>query len=113
MTKQKKASTEAAARDIRRLVAGGIEIHNPGRGVFEISLRLGFVLGVVLASGIGWAAPASQYNMSLQDKIMTAVIRGRPWKFSLQYWNYVVSPDVFGPNHQIRISVSPVVQLPW
>jgi hypothetical protein len=43
----------------------------------------------------------------------TSVIGGRPWKFSMQYWYYVASPDLFGPNHQIRISVSPVVQLPW
>jgi len=43
----------------------------------------------------------------------TTIIGGRPWKFSLQYWNYVVSPDVFGPKHQIRISISPVVKLPW
>jgi hypothetical protein len=43
----------------------------------------------------------------------TTVIRGRPWKFGLQYWYYVASPDVFGPKHQIRISVAPVVQLPW
>ncbi len=43
----------------------------------------------------------------------TTIIGGRPWKFSLQYWNYIVSPDVFGPKHQIRISISPVVKLPW
>jgi len=34
-------------------------------------LRLGFMLGVVLASGNVWAASASQYNMSLQDKVIT------------------------------------------
>jgi hypothetical protein len=43
----------------------------------------------------------------------TTIIGGRPWKFGLQYWNYVVSPDVFGPEHQLRISISPVVKLPW
>jgi hypothetical protein len=43
----------------------------------------------------------------------TTIIGGRPWKFGLQYWNYVVSPDDFGPKHQIRISISPVVKLPW
>jgi hypothetical protein len=41
------------------------------------------------------------------------IIAGRPWKFNLQYWHYVVSPDTFGPNHQIRIGISPVVALPW
>jgi|LKGT01.1.fsa_nt_gi hypothetical protein len=43
----------------------------------------------------------------------TTVIRGRPWKFSLQYWHYIESPDVFGPDYQIRFTVSPVVKLPW
>jgi alkyl sulfatase BDS1-like metallo-beta-lactamase superfamily hydrolase len=36
-----------------------------------MKLRLGFILGVVLASGTGWAASDSQYNMSLQDKVIT------------------------------------------
>ena len=43
----------------------------------------------------------------------TTMIGGRPWKFNLQYWHYVVSPDTFGPNHQIRIGISPVVEFPW
>jgi len=43
----------------------------------------------------------------------TTIINGRPWKFGLQYWHYVKSPDVFGPDFQIRFSVSPVVKLPW
>ena len=36
-----------------------------------------------------------------------------PVKFNLQYWYYVAAPDAFGPQHQIRFTVSPVVQLPW
>jgi len=43
----------------------------------------------------------------------TKIFKGRPWKFSLQYWYYVESPDLFGPKHTIRLSVAPVVQLPW
>ena len=43
----------------------------------------------------------------------TVILDGRPWKFSLQYWHYVQSPDVFGPDNQIRFTVSPVVKLPW
>ncbi len=34
-------------------------------------LLLGIMLGVVLVSGNVWAGPASQYNMSLQDKVIT------------------------------------------
>jgi hypothetical protein len=43
----------------------------------------------------------------------TVLFSGRPWKFGVQYWHYVESPDDFGPDYQIRFSVSPVVALPW
>jgi hypothetical protein len=36
-----------------------------------------------------------------------------PVKLALQYWYYVASPDNFGPQHQIRIQIAPVVPLPW
>jgi hypothetical protein len=36
-----------------------------------------------------------------------------PIKLSMQYWYYVASPDAFGPQHQIRLSISPVIPLPW
>ena len=43
----------------------------------------------------------------------TTIINGRPWKFNLQYWHFVESPDAFGPDYQIRFTISPVVKLPW
>jgi hypothetical protein len=43
----------------------------------------------------------------------TLILAGRPWKFGLQYWHYVETPDTFGPDYQLRFSVSPVVKLPW
>ena len=43
----------------------------------------------------------------------TSLFGGRPWKFGLQYWHYIKSPDNFGPDYQIRFSVSPVIKLPW
>ena len=36
-----------------------------------------------------------------------------PVKISLQYWYYVASPNTFGPQHQIRLQISPVIPLPW
>lgn len=36
-----------------------------------------------------------------------------PVKLALQYWYYVASPDAFGPQHQIRLQIAPVVPLPW
>jgi hypothetical protein len=32
---------------------------------------------------------------------------------SMQYWNYIESNDIFGPDNQIRFMVGPVVKLPW
>jgi hypothetical protein len=36
-----------------------------------------------------------------------------PVKLALQYWYYVASPDAFGPQHQIRLQIAPVIPLPW
>jgi len=58
-------------------------------------------------SGNAWTIPIAV------GVAKTKIIGGRPWKFNLQYWQYVVSPDTFGPNYQIRIGISPVVALPW
>ena len=43
----------------------------------------------------------------------TTIIGKTPWKFRVQYWNYIESPDTFGPEHQIRFEIVPVVPLPW
>ena len=43
----------------------------------------------------------------------TTIINGRPWKFGMQFWHYIESPDLFGPDNQIRFTVTPVVKLPW
>jgi len=43
----------------------------------------------------------------------TTIINGRPWKFGMQVWHYIESPDVFGPDDLIRFTVSRVVKLPW
>ena len=43
----------------------------------------------------------------------TSILGGRPWNFGVQYWHYLESPDAFGSDYQIRLSISPVVKLPW
>jgi hypothetical protein len=42
-----------------------------------------------------------------------AILGGQPVRFGLQYWYYVESPDDFGPQHLLRLQISPVVKLPW
>lgn len=43
----------------------------------------------------------------------TAIIGKTPMKTSLQYWYYVAKPDAFGPRHQLRLSLTPVLPVPW
>lgn len=69
------------------------------------------------------AGPTFSYNHELQGEkwtlpigigiAKTTVIGGRVWKFQVQYWNYVKTPDDFGPEHMLRLAVIPVMQVPW
>ena len=43
----------------------------------------------------------------------TTILGGRPWKFGLQYWDYVKQADALGQDWQVRFTVTPVVDLPW
>lgn len=78
--------------------------------------------------GGGWqinGSPTFSYNHEARDNdnkltlpvaigvSRTMILSGRPWKFGVQYWHYIESPDDFGPDFQLRFSISPVVSLPW
>lgn len=43
----------------------------------------------------------------------TTIINGTPWKFGVEYWDYIETPDAFGPDWQVRFVVAPVVPLTW
>jgi hypothetical protein len=97
-----------------------------GSGDADINVT-SFTYVYAFALGGGWqiaAAPVVTYDheASSSDALTlplgigiakTSIIRGRPWKFQLQYWNYVESNDAFAPEHLIRLSISPVVSAPW
>jgi len=60
------------------------------------------------------ASSGNELAFPLGVGISKTLVRGRtPWKFGLQYWYYVESQDAFGPQHQIRLQIAPVVPLPW
>ena len=60
------------------------------------------------------AAEGSKLTLPLGIGVSKTIVAGKtPLKFSLQYWNYIQAPDAFGPGHQIRFQVAPVVPLPW
>jgi hypothetical protein len=58
-------------------------------------------------SGQGWTLPL---GVGLSK---TTFLSGRPWKFAAQYWQYVKQADAFGPDWQVRFTITPVVSLPW
>ena len=58
-------------------------------------------------SGQGWTVPVG-FGVS-----KTSILGGKPWKFGLQYWQYVKQADVFGPDWAVRFTLTPVVPLPW
>ena len=45
--------------------------------------------------------------------VFVGVLGKTPWKFNLQYWYYLESPEIFGPKHQVRFQITPVIPLPW
>jgi len=109
-------------------VVGGVLSHQwdfAGSGTADINLTsLNYFYAFPL--GGGWqiaSGPAITYDHTKADDKLTlplgiglaktSIIAGRPWKFQVQYWNYVERADVFAPEHQIRISISPVVAAPW
>ena len=97
-----------------------------GEGSFSTSVTAGQYFYSINLGG-GWqiaGSPTFSYNHKADSDNdwtlplaigvqKTTIIRGRPWKFGVQYWHYLESPDLFGPDWQIRFSVSPVVKLPW
>lgn len=60
------------------------------------------------------AAKGSKLTLPIGTGATKVMVFGKtPVKFNLQYWYYVASPEAFGPQHQIRFTLSPVIQLPW
>lgn len=109
-------------------VIGGVISHQwdvGGSGDGKINLT-GINYFYAFPLGGGWqiaAGPSISYDHS-RDRdnwtvplgigiAKTSIISGRPWKFQLQYWNYVEAADAFAPKHQVRLSINPVVSAPW
>jgi hypothetical protein len=75
--------------------------------------------GLFLASGPGFsynhnATSGNKFTFPLGIGVnKTTKIGNRVWKFAFEYFYYLESPDVFGPQHQLKFSITPVVELPW
>ncbi|MCK0155463.1 hypothetical protein MWU49_17235 [Alcanivorax sp. S6407] len=79
---------------------------NLGNG-WQISSSPTFSYNHKTASGQAWTVPLG-VGVS-----KTTIMGGRPWKFGVQFWQYVEQADAFGPDWQVRFTVTPVVALPW
>ena len=66
------------------------------KGGWQISAGPNWSYNHKAESGDAWTLPL---GVGLAK---TSVLGGRPWKMSLQYWNFIKSPEAFGPEHQIR-----------
>ena len=86
-----------------------------GQYFYNINLKDGWqIMGAPVYSYNHNASSGNAWTFPLAIGVAkTSIIGGRPWKFNVQYWHYVASPDTFGPANQIRIGISPVVALPW
>jgi hypothetical protein len=86
-----------------------------GQYFYNISLKNGWqIAGGPTYSYNHKAAKGNKLTLPIGGGAVKVVRFGKlPMKFNLQYWYYVVSPDQFGPQHQIRFTISPVVPLPW
>jgi hypothetical protein len=60
------------------------------------------------------ATENNKLTLPLGIGLRKTIIKGKtPWRLGLQYWNYVESPEDFGPKHQLRFTVEAVIPLPW
>lgn len=60
------------------------------------------------------AAPGQEWTVPVGIGMKkTTFLGSRAWKFGLEYWHYVEQNGAFGPDFQIRFSITPVVALPW
>jgi len=60
------------------------------------------------------ASAGNKFTFPIGTGIKKVVNIGKtPLSLSVQYYYYVAKPDNFGPVHQVRVQIVPVVKLPW
>ncbi len=60
------------------------------------------------------AEEGNKFTFPLATGFQKVIKAGKiPIRLGAQYWYYVASPEAFGPQHQFRLTVAPVIPLPW
>ena len=98
----------AGEDDFDTSITGGqyFYVFNLGNG-WQVNGSPTFSYNHEASSGNRWSFPLA-VGIS-----KTTFLAGRPWKFGVQYWHYIESPDNFGPDYQLRFTIAPVLKLPW
>jgi len=93
------------------------------KDVNTLSIQYFFAYGL----GGGWqlfGAPIVTFNKDAPENnkwaipiaagiSRTTIAGSTPLKMSLQVWKYVEKPEVFGTDWLVRLSIAPVIKLPW
>ena len=86
--------------DISQTSAQFFYTHLPGNG---------WSIGSSPTIGYDWTA--EQWTVPLNLTVgKTVVMKGRPWKFSVEMNYYVEKPDAFAPEWMVSLNVAPVVK---
>ncbi|MDX1334868.1 MAG: hypothetical protein R3312_03720 [Gammaproteobacteria bacterium] len=86
-----------------------------GQYVYNINLGQGWqITGSPTFSYDHKASSGNAFTFPLAIGVAkTSIVYGRPIMFSAEYWHYIESPNMFGPSDQVRLSITPIVPLPW
>jgi len=87
-----------------------------GQYFYTFNLGDGWQISATPTFSYNHEAPSGQEAWTLPVGFgvsKTTILGGKPWKFGLQYWDYVEQADAFGPDWQVRFTVTQVVSLPW
>ena len=79
---------------------------------------------IAFSLGGGWqlvSTPPFAYNWDSKDfrfpvgggPFKTLLLGSTPLKVGAQAWYYLSQPDAFGPEWQLRFTISPVIKAPW
>ena len=87
-----------------------------GQYFYVFNLSDGWQISATPTFSYNHEAPSGQEAWTLPVGFgvsKTTILGGKPWKFGLQYWQYVKQADAFGQDWQVRFTVTRVVSLPW
>ena len=95
-------------------VADGVNI-SAGQYFYTINLKKGWQITASPTYAFNHnATKGNKLTLPIGTGIQKVIKLGKiPVRLGAQYWYYVASPESFGPQHQFRLTIAPVIPLPW